>query len=264
MSELTRREVGKWVAAAAGVAVAGVAAGQQPPKVPLDPPAAAAPDATRVADPLGAMLADARTAYAKVRDYTCTFTRQERINDVLGAEQVAEMKVRAQPAAALVRFAKPEAAFGLEMLYAANKRDGKIRYRPGGLKAATTVVAADDPKLLAENRHPVTQLGVGPTLDLLGSIAAREKAMGNPVEVYASDYKFAGAAVTRYEVYTRRPHAHRYAYKVTVYVDKETKLPVRFEAYDQPKSGSAAGDLLEAYSYTNLKLNAGLGDATFE
>ena len=49
-----------------------------------------------------------------------------------------------------------------------------------------------------------------------------------------------------------------------VYVDKETKLPVRFEAYDQPKSGAAAGDLLEAYSFSDLKLNAGLGENTFD
>ena len=70
--------------------------------------------------------------------------------------------------------------------------------------------------------------------------------------------------MTRYEIFTRRPHAHRYAYKMLVFVDKETKLPVRFEAYDQPKSGSTISELLEAYSYTNVKLNVGLGEATFE
>ena len=262
MSELTRREVVKLAAAAAGVAAAGVAGGQ-PPKLPLDPPPPP-PEAVRVADPLGAMLADGKAAMAKVRDYTCTFTRQERIDGVLGAEQVAEMKARTQPAAATVKFVKPEVAFGLEMTYATNKRDGKIRYRPGGIKGTPVVVSDDDAKLLAANRHPVTQLGIAATLDLLGSIAAREKALGNGVETFTSEYKFDGAAVTRYEVFTRRPHAHRYAHKVLVYVDKETKLPVRFEAYDQPKSGSATGDLLEAYSYSNVKYNVGLGDAAFE
>ena len=49
-----------------------------------------------------------------------------------------------------------------------------------------------------------------------------------------------------------------------VYVDKETKLPVRFEAYDAPKPGTTTGELLEAYSYTDVKFNVGLGESAFE
>lgn len=249
MSELTRRDVVKlgMAAAAAGFAMADAALAQTTP-----------------ADPLAAMLADGKAAMAKVRDYTCTLTRQERIDGALGAEQVAEMKVRTQPAAATVKFAKPEAALGVEMTYAANKRDGKIRYRPAGIKATPVLVNPDDAKLLAANRTPVTRLGIGAILDLVSSVAAREKALGNGIEAFTSDYKFDGLAVTRYEVFTRRPHAHRHAYKMVVFVDKETKLPVRFEAYDQPKSGAGAGDLLESYSYSGVKYNVGLGDAAFE
>jgi hypothetical protein len=247
MSELTRRDVVKLAAAAAGIAVTDLAVAQTPP-----------------ADPLAAMLADGKAAMAKVRDYTCTFTRQERIDGVLGAEQVAEMKVRAQPAAATVKFAKPEAALGVEMTYATNRRDGKIRYRPAGVKATPVLVYADDAKLLSANRTPVTRLGVGAILDLVSSVAAREKGLGNGIEVFTSDYKFDGLAVTRYEIFTRRPHAHRHAYKMVVFVDKETKLPVRLECYDQPKSGTAAGDLLESYSYSGVKYNVGVADAAFE
>ena len=56
----------------------------------------------------------------------------------------------------------------------------------------------------------------------------------------------------------------RYAAKMVVYVDKETKLPVRFEAYADPKTGAATGDLLEMYSFTDLKFNSGIGENTFE
>ena len=49
-----------------------------------------------------------------------------------------------------------------------------------------------------------------------------------------------------------------------VYVDKETKLPLRYEAYDQPKSGAAVGDLLEAYSFSEVKLNPGHGENIFD
>ena len=53
---------------------------------------------------------DLKTAYAKLRDYSCVFTRQERVNGVLGAEQVAEMKCRTKPFSMAIRFAKPEAS----------------------------------------------------------------------------------------------------------------------------------------------------------
>jgi hypothetical protein len=39
---------------------------------------------------------------------------------------------------------------------------------------------------------------------------------------------------------------------------------VRFEAYDSPKPGMIVGDLLEAYSYTDVKFNVGLGESAFE
>ena len=91
-----------------------------------------------------------------------------------------------------------------------------------------------------------------------------EKTLNNPVEVFTADYQFANRNVTKYEIFTRRPHAFRYAAKMVVYIDKETKLPVRFEAYDEPKAGATTGELLEAYSFTDLKFNTGIGENTFD
>jgi hypothetical protein len=154
----------------------------------------------------------------------------------------------------------------MEMMYVTGTRLEKVTYRAAGAKgiSGTRLVALDDPKLMAENRHPVTELGIGPILDVLTAISTREKILGNPIEAYTSDYQFAGKTVTRYEVFTRRPHTHRYAYKCLIYVDKETKLPVRFEAYDAPKAGGTASDLIEAYSFTSMKVNVGLGDSAFD
>jgi hypothetical protein len=257
---------GAWSLAAGAAALAFTAA--QPPQTPATKttPPAALPEQVKSADPLGDMLSEAKTAYGKVRDYSCVFTRQERVNGVLGAEQVAEMKVRAKPFSVALKFGKPAAVAGMEELYSASHRIGKMKYRPAGAKGVNgfQLVALDDPKILAETRHPVTELGIGAAIDLLTSIATREKTSGNGLEVHASDFDFGGKKVTRYEVLARRAHAHRYAYRVLVYVDKETKLPVRFEAYDAPKPGTTVGDLLEAYSYTELKLNVGLGDSAFE
>ena len=252
---------------AAGAAAFGFTAAQPPaPPATKAPPGSTQADTAKPADSLSAMLATAKAAYGNYRDYSCVFTRQERIKDVLGPEQVAEMKVRTRPFSVGVRFAKPDAVAGMAELYVSGTRTGKMKYRPAGAKGINgfQMVAPDDPKILAENRHPVTEIGIGATIDLLMSIISREKALGNGLEAYATDFQFAGKTVTRYEVFARRAHAHRYAYRMLVYVDKETKLPARFEAYDSPKPGMTVGDLLEAYSYTDVKFNVGLGDSAFE
>jgi hypothetical protein len=170
------------------------------------------------------------------------------------------------PACVHVRFARPETAAGLEVCFASTRTDGKLRWRPAGAKGQSgfQTVSVTDPKVTAEFRRPVAELGIGPILDLLAAVAGREKTLNNPVEVYAGDFQFAGRNVTRYEVYTRRPHALRYAHRTVVFVDKETKLPVRLEAYDTPKPGVTIGDLLEAHSYTDIKFNVGLGDSAFD
>ena len=53
-------------------------------------------------------------------------------------------------------------------------------------------------------------------------------------------------------------------YQVRVYIDQELGLPIRFEAYDWPDRPEAAPELVEEYTYTDLKLNVGLSDIDFD
>jgi hypothetical protein len=259
--------VRNWAAVTAGVGLIGFAVAQPPRVEPVKPASGAAKvEPAKPADALGAMLADARAALGKTRDYTGTYTRQERVGGKLGAEQVGEMKFRVSPVGVYVRFARPEASAGMEVAYSAAKKDGKVRYRPAGVagRKGFQVLGTDDAKFLADHRHPVTDWGMGPIVELIATATAREKTLKNPVEVFTGDYQFAGRNVTMFEIHTRRPHAFRYAARMVVFVDKETKLPVRFEAYDDPKPGTTAGELLEAYSFTDLKFNSGIGENSFD
>ena len=66
-------------------------------------------------------------------------------------------------------------------------------------------------------------------------------------------------------MFAERPHPGRYAYRCVLYVDKETKLPARFEAYGQPKPGGPSeGELSEVQSFVGLKTNTGLGESAVE
>ncbi len=247
------------VAACLGLLVAGAVVAQ-PPKA--DHPA----DLPKGIDALTAVLGDSRTALGKWKDYTCTFTRQESRGGKLSGEEVAEMKVRLSPAGVYVRFAKPDEIAGMEVAYSARKNPLKIRYRAGGggVGKGFHTIDLDDTKFMGENRHPVTEWTMAAVLDRVSAAVAREKTLNNRIEVYTGEYQFAGRSVIRYEVLTPVPHAFRYAHRVLVFADKETKLPVRFEAYDQPKSGGTVGDLLEAYSYSDVKMNVTLGESAFD
>ena len=80
-----------------------------------------------------------------------------------------------------------------------------------------------------------------------------------------SDYEFNKRPCTRVEtIHPDNRGKHFLTYRSILYFDKETKLPIRIEAYDWPKQGgSPDGELLEVYSYINLRFNTGLGDEAF-
>ena len=256
-----------WAAVAcAGLLAGGVVVAQPPKSEPVKSAPAAVEHPKVGGESLVTVLGEAQTALGKLRTYSCTFTRQEMVKGKIGPEQVAEMKVRPQPLGVYVKFARPTEVAGMEVAYSAARKTTKLRYRPAGAAGAKGFhsIDTDDEKFLAANRHQVTEWTMAAIIDRISAATAREKTLNNPVEVYTGEFQFAGKTVTRYEVLTRRPHAFRYAHRMLIYVDKDTKMMVRFEAYDQPKSGASVGDLLEAYSFTDVKPDSTVGESTFD
>lgn len=265
----------------AGVVAVGVAGGAVggPPDVipPADAPAApaeVAPAVARVelaAVPLKGselfpkMAAEARAAHSRTRDYIGFLVRQERVAGTMLPEQTAEVRVRVAPYCVNVKVVRPLTLNGEETSY----RPGKattVRFRPAGIEGVRgfQTLPADHPKVLAHTRHPAGEIGLLAMLDRVEKIVAVEAKLGTPATITAAEYTFAGRPVTRFEVYADRQHPARYAAKCVLFIDKETKLPVRFEAYDAPKAGAAVGEMIEVRSYVGLEFNQGLGDAAFE
>ncbi len=280
------RRVARLAGVAGGLGLAVAAAAQQPtrpvkpadyippadsPPVPLAPAVARVEVSSATVDGSAAFpkaLADARTACGKLRDYTCHLIRQERVGGKLLAEQVCELRVRTQPLSVDVRVTAPKEVSGQETSYLSAKSTSKVRFkaaREEGIKYGFVTLPADDPKVLAATRHPAAETGMAAVLDRLERAVATEKRLNHPVQVLTAEYTFAGRPVTRYELFAEQPHPNRYAYRCVLYVDKETKLPARFEAYDQPKPGGpTGGELLEVQSFVGLKTNTGLGESAFE
>jgi hypothetical protein len=277
------RRVARLAGVAGGVGLLAVAVGQEPvrpasvtpavdlPPLPLLPTSAKVVAATTSVDGSVAFpkaIADARSACAKLRDYTCHLVRQEMVNGKLFPEQAAELRVRTQPLSVHVRVIAPKAVAGQETSYLSARSTSKVRFkaaREEGIRTGFVTLPADDPKVLTATRHPLTETGLAAVIDRIDRAVATEKRLNHPVQVLTAEYKFGGRPVTRYEVFAERPHPNRYAYRCVLYVDQETKLPARFEAYSQPKPGGPAeGELLEVQSFVGLKTNTGLGESAFE
>jgi hypothetical protein len=253
------------------------AADTTPPAIPkaADPDAVILPVVSKVAvadaptngtEAFPKMAAEAKVAHAKARDYVGHFVRQERVDGTLMPEQSGEIRVRTEPFSVQMKVLAPKAVAGWETVFVANKWDDKVRFKPAGvagLKGFSTV-AADSAKALADTRHPITDAGMMAVLARAEKVVTAEKKLKNPVQITVSDYTFNTRPCQRFEIFADRPHPTRYCHRAVLYVDTATKLPVRFEAYDQPKAGEATGELIEMISFVNLKFGTGLGDAAFD
>jgi hypothetical protein len=242
---------------------------QTPPAGAYGPAPVATPAAPAV-DPVDYLLGltnEAARSMQNIRDYSCVFVKQERIGDHLQPESVIALKVRQQPFSVAMRWAAPKDLAGQEVVYVAGRNNGNLRVHATGIKGAIGFVsiAPNDPRATAQSRHPITEAGVGNLILSLQQSWARERGLGR-TQVRAAEYEYNHRKCTRVDVLHSNDAISRqfYCFRSVVYFDKETKLPVRIEAYDWPRrGGSPDGDLLECYSYVDFRFNSGIGDDVF-
>jgi hypothetical protein len=90
-----------------------------------------------------------------------------------------------------------------------------------------------------------------------------EKKM-NKTQVKMAEYVYNNRRCTRIETTRTEKVEGFYCYRSVLYIDNETKLPVRTENYDWPhQGGPAEGELLEMFSYIDMRFNVGLTDQDF-
>ncbi len=237
------------------------------PSAPTPQGAGPAPGAPASPMDLPLQLADeARQVLQQVRDYSCVLISQERVRGQLQPQNVMEMKLRAQPFSIYLRWLEPRAEAGQEACYVAGRNGGMMRVHPAGFKGAIAgfvSIAPNDPRALESSRHTITDAGLAHLVGCFCRDWAQERQL-NQSQVRAAEYTYNERRCTRVEI-TRpyQPNFYPY-YRTVAYFDKETRLPIRVELYDWPRSGGApGGDLLECYSYANLRLNVGVPDAVF-
>jgi hypothetical protein len=212
------------------------------------------------------LIWDASQRYRATRDYTALFIKRERIGGQLQPENLIEMKARTQPFSVYLRWLGPSGMAGQEACYVAGRNNGMMRVHSTGLAGVVGFVSLDlrDPRAVASSRHAITEAGIGSLIDKFTQRWDTERRLNKTV-VRVAEYMYNKRPCTRIEtIHPDNQGGQFYSYRSIVYFDKEYRLPIRVEAYDWPRRGGPPeGDLLESYSYVNLRFNVGLGEADF-
>ncbi len=246
--------------AAALLGLAALCGANPPAARPTDKPAEVSP----MDEPLR-LLAEARSSFDKVFDYTCTLVKKERINGELTPENVIAMSVRSDPFGVDLRWLRPQSVSGQEACYVAGRNDGKMRVRSAGLLGAVGFISMDptDPRCQKTSRHAITEAGIGNLIQRFIGRWELERKL-NVTQVRIGEYEYNKRRCVRVEtIHPTNPDNQFLCYRTVVYFDKDNHLPIRIEGYDWPHGDGDSGALVESVSYANLHLNVGLADETF-
>jgi hypothetical protein len=228
-------------------------------KVGSDPPPLTLRDLIEFAEP-------SRLALQDVKDYTAIFSKTEVVK---GRKLVQEMdmKFRTKPFSVYFRYRMgPEK--GRQAIYVEGKHGSNLVVKEVGIKALAGPLTfkPDHPTVMAENRYPVTNVGIGNILEKSIKAWERESRLEN-ADIRVTFYPNAKLEETPCEaVQLTYPQARReFEFSLTrVYFDKESKLPIRAERFGWPQRAGDKAPLVEDYRYTKLKINQKLTDADFD
>ncbi len=227
-----------------------------------------APDSAPLDEPIARALRtvkDCQSSYAEVRDYTCTFYKRELVKGQMTPLFVMAMKARANPRSIYFKFHEPYR--GREAIYVDGRNSGKVLAHDVGftrLLAGTMELEPTSARAMEQNRHPITHAGIGALIDTVARRWAVELRPDEAILLFEPEMMFGNRRCLMIESIHPRREPEFHFHKVRLFIDAELNLPIRFEGYDWPREEGGSPELLEEYSYINLKLNVGLGDIDFD
>lgn len=231
------------------------------------PPVGGAPAVLAPLDQSIAWLQEAKRNYGAVKDYTCTMISKESIRGKLQREDnIVQMKFRSAPFSVYMRWLAPADKKNQEVAFVAGKNNNQMRVHSRGILKIAGFVSIDpkDPRVMEHSRHIITDAGIGRLIDQTLVNWGTDRQLGR-TETKFAEYEYNGRRCLRIENVRPDRNPAYYAHRSVLYLDKESKLPIRNENYDWPRAGgSPTGELLEVYSYIDLRFNVGLTNRDFD
>lgn len=232
------------------VSTAAFAQQQQPAEHPLAPAIRMARDSLHRLD--------------AVKDYDATFTKREWVGQQFVAQRMY-MKLREQPFSVYLKFGEPNE--GREILFVQGKNQNQLLAREASGLASligTVSLSMNDPKVTAENRHPISDMGMRRMIELLIEQWERESRYGEIDVKYYPNARIGEMSCEAIEA-THPVPRKEFPYHVSrVYFDKETRFPIRIENFGFPRRPNEPPPLIEEYTFNNIRVNRGFTDADFD
>lgn len=222
-----------------------------------------------------ALLELARHKLQDFHDYTCTFTKQERVDGQdLSDVQTMQLKLRHQPFSVYMKW-EEGGDKGREVLYVDGQYDNKMLVKLGGFKGRLLPHLKLDPTgslAMGETRHPVIEMGLLQLTEL--TLSYRRRDMSNLDKLkwkMIEGETFADRPCICFQIdYLSQAYEPVYKRSV-VWFDLEYSIPVCVKNYgwieeteglDGEEYEQAA--LIEMYGYSGLNFGSKLADADFD
>ena len=202
----------------------------------------------------------------KVQDYSATMVKRERLNGKVGGYEYMFLKVRHKPFSVYMYVLDPPALKGREVLYVKGRNNGKLwAHGTGWQKTFGTVSLSPTGRIAMQGQlYPISEIGFLNLVSRLVEIGEKDSKYGECEVKFYKGAKVQDRTCTCIEVIHPVPRRNFLFHIARIFVDDELNLVIRYASYDWPKTPGAAPELLEEYSYLNLKLNNGFNDADFD
>jgi hypothetical protein len=225
-------------------------------------------------DPAIELAKDRLEAIRKdIHDYRAIMVKRERIEGELRDPEFMKLLVRnrrnneagAIPFSVYMRFLKPQAIRGREVIYVEGQYEGKIVAHDTGLAGLMTVHLDPTGWMAMKNsRYPIYDAGIENLVVKLIEKAERDKAAGDCQVEFIETAKVNDRPCTKIKVVHPEQKAPYDFHIAEVYIDKELQVPIRYAAYTWPEKEGGEPVLLEEYTYLKLELNVGLTARDFD
>lgn len=205
-----------------------------------------------------------------VHDYTATLVKRERIAGQLGPETRMALKLR-HPASGsggpsvYLKFLEPVAQRGREVIWSADRPQGKLIAHEGGLLNLLSVELDPHGTLaMLGNKYPITEIGLVRLLEKMLEKIDRQVDLSQ-CQIEVREHQRVGDRECRLFQVTQPRHIPGADFYIAqFFLDTERQLPLRYAAFLWPTKEGGPPPLEEEYTYLDLRTNVGLNDADFD
>lgn len=209
------------------------------------------------------MVAESLQAVEKVQNYSATLVKVELVGRKT-VETKIQLKFRESPRGVYLKFIEPNP--GREVIYQPNVNGGNLQVHETGLAALIGTISLDPTgsTAMADNRHPVTEIGIRQMLELTIEQWLKETKLAEPKVNFYPNAKIGTLSCKVVEVTHAAEDSGATFHITRLYLDATTNLPVRIQNYAYPTRAKQKPEIIEDYYYTDLKTNIGLTDLDFD